>query len=216
MPEGQGPTRRGGRRQRATGIGGPGPASGGGVPRPGVPRPASGPGAPGAGPGAGGPGTGRPRRTTGATGPPRPSGRKTSFTRKCRKCDEEVPFGERKCPSCGAPVGRQRGAPRKGGCLKKIVILLVLVVLAVGVFAVVLFVKTERVPAFIRDFLRNRGVPVPEVTEPEPGAEDDSEEKADEEADEEAEEKAEEESKEKVDEEAEAPPDESEESTDTE
>lgn len=106
------------------------------------------------------------QRPSGRAGAQRPSGRK-AYTRKCPKCGAVVEFGVRKCPECDASIGRQRRAfrPKKGGCLKIVVILAIVLVVLVGAFLGLLFAAPGLVPAGIRDALRGLGLPVPEVTE---------------------------------------------------
>lgn len=115
----------------------------------------------------------RPRRPTGSIGARRPvsaRGKGKTFTRACAKCGAPVPFGQRKCPSCGALVGRQRpglGRRKRGFFTKLILLVLVVVVVGGGGLAAVLFLKPALVPAGIRDSLRGLGLPVPEVSAPE-------------------------------------------------
>ena len=146
MPEEQRPQRPGSRRAPGKPGGAP-EARGGAGPR----RPS---------------GRAGPQRPSGRAGQERPSGRK-AYTRKCPECGVVVEFGVRKCPECDASIGRQRRAfrPKKGGCLKIVVILAIVLVVLVGAFLGLLFAAPGLVPAGIRDALRGLGLPVPEVTE---------------------------------------------------
>lgn len=109
--------------------------------------------------------------------------------RKCPECGAEAPPGARECAECGATLRRPR--PKKGGCLKKLILLVILLAVLAGGLAAVVFLAPHLLPERVRDTLKSLGVPIKmpaeaeeEKEEEEPAESEESAEPAPEETDE--------------------------------